>query len=146
MGNTTIIAGHNLGLGDTSARLLNRNDPLGNDSLDKNQSAYINVANGNLVIQEQDVMLTSVAAMLRKSDVQLASGIGGKQELKVRFADDALAGNMRTSAFTLVSWNDTAASTLSRVQSQSNGRPAQRRRNRCGRAKAAPGPEPPENA
>jgi hypothetical protein len=29
MGDTTIIAGHNLGLGDTSARLLNRNDPLG---------------------------------------------------------------------------------------------------------------------
>ena len=59
MGNTTIIAGHNLGLGDRSARLLNRNDPLGNGSLDKNQSAYINVANGNLVIQEQDAMLTS---------------------------------------------------------------------------------------
>ena len=59
MGNATIIAGHNLGLGDTSARLLNRNDPLGNGSLDKNQSAFINVANGNLVVQEQDVLLTS---------------------------------------------------------------------------------------
>ena len=60
-----------------------------------------------------------VAATLRKSDVQLASGTGGKQQLTVRFADDALTGNMRTSAYTPVSWNDTAAATLSRVQSQS---------------------------
>ncbi|MET0963467.1 MAG: DUF6531 domain-containing protein [Noviherbaspirillum sp.] len=59
MGNITVIAGHNLGLDDTSACLLKRNDATGDGTLDRNQSAYINAANGNLLIQEQDVMLTS---------------------------------------------------------------------------------------
>lgn len=58
---TTIISGHNLGLDDTSLRILNRRDSAGAGSLNQNadQQVYVNAANGNLVIQEQDTLLAS---------------------------------------------------------------------------------------
>lgn len=58
---TSIIAGHNLGLDDTSLRILNRRDTAAAGSLNQNvdQQTYVNVANGNLVIQERDTLLTS---------------------------------------------------------------------------------------
>ncbi len=57
---TIIIGGHALGLQDGSLGLLNRNDATGKGALGSGVESYLDVANGNLLIQERDVFLPSL--------------------------------------------------------------------------------------
>src|SRR5690349_17192979 len=59
---TSLIGGHNLGLLDSSATILNRNDRTGNGTLGDGEEAYANVSNGNLIIQQHDAFLPSRGA------------------------------------------------------------------------------------
>ncbi len=56
---TTIIGGHALGLQDGSLGLLNRNEQTGKGTLGVGVESYVNVSNGNLLIQERDAFLPS---------------------------------------------------------------------------------------
>src|SRR5262245_27834726 len=56
---TQIIGGHNLGLQDSSATILNRSDPTGNGTLGHGEQPYVNVSNGDLVVRQRDVFLPS---------------------------------------------------------------------------------------
>src|SRR5689334_4602958 len=59
---TSLVGGHNLGLLDSSATLLNRNDRTGTGMLGHGEQAYANVSNGNLIIQQRDAFLLSRGA------------------------------------------------------------------------------------
>src|SRR6478736_5443311 len=59
---TSVVGGHNLGLLDSSATLLNRNDRAGNGTLGHGEQDYANVSNGNLIIQQRDAFLPSRGA------------------------------------------------------------------------------------
>src|SRR4051794_667174 len=59
---TSLIGGHNLGLLDSSATLLNRNDRTGAGTLGHGEQPYVNVSDGDLVIQQRDAILPSGGA------------------------------------------------------------------------------------
>jgi YD repeat-containing protein len=53
-----IVSGNGLGLGNTSAGLLGQQGVIGNPALgNSKESVYVNAANGNLVISENDIFL-----------------------------------------------------------------------------------------
>ena len=54
-----IVGGHGIGLQDGSLGLLNRNDQTSKGTLGAGVESYVNVANGNLLLQERDVFLPS---------------------------------------------------------------------------------------
>src|SRR5436190_24087570 len=56
---TILIGGHETGLLDSSLTLLNRNDRIRNGSLGQGEQGYVNVSNGNLLIQQRDIYLPS---------------------------------------------------------------------------------------
>src|SRR4051794_13813675 len=56
---TTIIGGHAAGLQDSSFTLLRRNDRTGNGTAGHGEEPYLNVANGNLALQQVDAFLPS---------------------------------------------------------------------------------------
>src|SRR4051812_49325491 len=56
---TSIIGGFDRGLQDTSLFLLNRNDSTGEGVNGHEEQTYVNVSNGNLVIQHRDAYLPS---------------------------------------------------------------------------------------
>lgn len=63
-----IIAGFDTGLLDSSLNLLKRDDQTGAPSHDHGNQFYVNVANGNLIVQQQDAYLPSLGedyALLR---------------------------------------------------------------------------------
>jgi YD repeat-containing protein len=55
-----IVSGHERGLLDSSLGFLGRNDRTGLDDPGSGNQLYINVANGNLVLQERDAFLPSL--------------------------------------------------------------------------------------
>src|SRR3954471_7777615 len=59
---TSLIGGHNLGLLDSSASLLNRDDRTNSGTLGHGEQAYANVSNGNLIIEQRDAFLPSRGA------------------------------------------------------------------------------------
>src|SRR5215471_771929 len=59
---TIIIGGHGLGLQDGSLGLLNRNDRTGAGTLGHDEQDYVNVSDGDLVIQQRDAFLPSRGA------------------------------------------------------------------------------------
>ena len=56
---TIITGGHGLGLQDGSYALLNRNDTTSRGTLGHGVESFVNVANGNLLLQEVDAFLPS---------------------------------------------------------------------------------------
>ncbi|MDK2124360.1 DUF6531 domain-containing protein [Parachitinimonas caeni] len=56
---TTMIGGHSAGVLDSSLYLLNRQDRTGKSAVGNNESIYVNVANGGLVVRHTDVLLPS---------------------------------------------------------------------------------------
>ncbi len=57
---TVIVGGHETGLQDTSLALLNRNDRTTNNEPGHGEQPFVNVSNGNLLIQQQDVFMPSL--------------------------------------------------------------------------------------
>ncbi len=57
---TSLIAGNETGLLDSSLFLLNRNDNTGAGSTGGDESLFVNVSNGNLLIQHRDVYMPSL--------------------------------------------------------------------------------------
>lgn len=55
-----LIGGHETGLANSSFSLLDRDDKTGKASLDKGSNAYINTANGNLILRHQDAFIPSM--------------------------------------------------------------------------------------
>ncbi len=55
----SLIGGNELGLLDTSLFILNRNDATGNHVVGGDENLFINVSNGNLMIQHQDTYMPS---------------------------------------------------------------------------------------
>src|SRR5258706_1620886 len=56
---TQIIGGHNLGLQFGSYTILNRNDTTGKGTLGHGEQSLVNIANGNLLLQDRDAYLPS---------------------------------------------------------------------------------------
>jgi hypothetical protein len=56
----TLVGGNQQGLLDTSLMLLDRNERTSNDMIGSGESLYVNVANGNLVIQHRDAYMPSL--------------------------------------------------------------------------------------
>jgi LysM repeat protein len=57
---TTLIGGNETGLLDSTRLLLNRNDQAREGVLGHGEQSFINVANGNLVLQQRDVYMPSL--------------------------------------------------------------------------------------
>lgn len=55
-----IVGGHETGLLDSSYALLNRNDRTANNDPGSGNQLFVNVSNGNLLLQERDVFLPSL--------------------------------------------------------------------------------------
>lgn len=58
----TLVGGSETGLLDTSVTQLNRNERSANDTTGADEALYVNVANGNLIIQHRDAYLPSFGA------------------------------------------------------------------------------------
>jgi len=59
---TSVVGGHNVGLLDSSATLLNPNDRTGNGTLGHGEQTYVNISNGDLVVRQRDAFLPSRGA------------------------------------------------------------------------------------
>jgi hypothetical protein len=73
---TSLIGGHDLGLLDSSATLLNRNDRTGAGTLGHGEQTNVNVSDGDLVVQEVDAFLPS-----RGADFQLVRTYNSRGKL-----------------------------------------------------------------
>ncbi|WP_334079302.1 hypothetical protein, partial [Microbulbifer sp. M83] len=56
----TLVGGNELGLLDSSYALLNDNKRTANNQVGGDEKLYVNVSNGNLLIQHQDAYLPSM--------------------------------------------------------------------------------------
>lgn len=80
---SVIVGGHETGLLDSSLALLNRNDRTANNELGQGEQSFVNVSNGNLLIQQQDAFLPSLGedySLVRTYNVRGRASDAGQHE------------------------------------------------------------------
>ena len=104
----TVVGGQGTGILDTSLFLLNRGDQTGNANSTHGDAIFINVSNGNLVIQQTDMYLPSQGEDSLLTRTYNARGVPNDTQ---QGNGTRWSGTPTTQAAITVGWSWRAAST-----------------------------------